>query len=346
MPADNLSAPLGSTKPASEASGPARSGRSGPVEGQRVRLPDFLVIGAPRSGTTTLHYSLGQHPEVFVSGNKETNFFLFENGGEPPGAMSAEEYRRQRARSITTLDDYAALFAGAGDEHRAVGEASPAYLMFPEVAERIARRLPEARLVAILRQPVDQALSLYTARSGGDLPAHGLAEAFVETLTSGATGWPDGGRDGRPIAEYGLYHQHLLPFFERFPPDRIKVTLFEDLQRDSGAFFADLFRFLDVDHDFRPDLSQRYNESGAPRSALLHRVLSGSPELKALLRRLLPHRAAYHLARLQHRLRGANLNRTQGLPPALRRDLTERFYADDIMALERLLGRDLGLWRE
>jgi len=310
-----------------------------------VRLPNFLVIGAPRSGTTTLHYSLGQHPEVFVSGNKETNFFLFEDSGEPPAGMSAEEYRRQRARSVTALDDYAELFAEASDEHRAIGEASPAYLMFPEVAERIRQRLPDARLVAILRQPVDQALSLYTARSGGDLPANGLAEAFIDTLASGATGWPGGQRDGRPIAEYGLYHRHLLPYFERFAPAQIKVVLFEDLQRDSAALFADLFRFLGVDDRFRPDLSHRYNESGTPRSAMLHQALSGSPQIKRLLRRILPHQTAYHLARLQHRLRGANLNRTPALPPALRRELTERFYADDIVALERLLGRDLTVWR-
>lgn len=310
-----------------------------------MRLPNFLVIGAPRSGTTTLHYCLGQHPEVFVSPNKETNFFLFAGSDAPPGGMSGIEYDRQRVRSVTTLDDYAALFAGATNEHRAIGEASPGYLMSPEVADRVRRRLPDARLVAIVRQPVEQALSLYAARSGGDLPGRGLPEAFVETLASGATGWPGRPRDGRPIAEYGLYHRHLSPFFERFAPERIKVVLFEDLEQHGAALFADLYRFLEVDDRFRPDLSQRYNQSGTPRSAILHRALSDSPRAKRLLRQILPHQAVYHLARLHHRLRGANLTRTPALPPTLRRELTERFYGDDIGALEQLLGRDLGVWR-
>lgn len=311
-----------------------------------MRLPDFLIIGAPRSGTTTLHYCLGQHPEVFVSPNKETNFFLFEGSDAPPSGMSGIEYDRQRPRSVTTLDEYAALFAGASDVHRAIGEASPSYLMFAEVAERIRRRLPDAKLIAILRQPVEQAFSLYMVRGGGSLPQHGLAEAFVEALASGATGWPGRPREGRPLAEYGLYHRHLSPFFERFAPERIKVVLFEDLERDSEALFADLFRFLEVDAGFRPDLSQRYNQSGMPRSGMLHRALSASPRVKRLLRQMLPHQAVDRVARLYHRLRTANLNRTQALPPTLRRELTERFYADDIRALERLLGRDLSIWRQ
>jgi hypothetical protein len=291
-----------------------------------------------------LHYSLGQHPEIFVSPNKEPSFFLFDGADLRPSGLSELEFETIKYRSARTLDEYAALFAGATAEHRAVGESSPSYLMSPEVAPRIKARLPDVRLVAILRQPVDQALSLYMVRRGGSVAGVGLAESFVEALTTERAA-SNGRRDGLAIIEYGLYHRYLAAYFELFDRHQIKVMLLEELQRDSGRFFTDLFGFLGVDDRFRPAL-QRYNETGAARSATLHRVLYGSHGLKRWVRSVLPPPAAYHLARLQHRLRHANLSRSQGLPPALRPELTARFYADDIGALEDLLGRDLSVWRQ
>jgi hypothetical protein len=318
--------------------------RTRELEPAHLRLPNFLVIGAPRSGTTMLHYTLGQHPQVFVSPNKETNFFLFDGSSARPSGLSEHEFEMVKARSVTTLEAYAALFAGATARHLAIGESSPTYLMSPEVAPRIKARLPEARLVAILRQPVDQALSLYMVQQGGSVAGAGLTEGFVDALITAGAG-SNGQGDGLAIAEYGLYHRHLAAFYALFDRRQIKVMLLEDMERDSGAFFAELFGFLGVDDGFRPEL-QRYNETGAARSLALHRVLYGSPTLKRWMRSVLPSSATYHLARLQHRLRNANLSRSQALPPSLRPELTARFYADDIGALEDLLGRDLSVWRQ
>jgi hypothetical protein len=308
-----------------------------------VRLPNFLVIGAPRCGTTMLHYALGEHPEVFVSPNKETNFFLFD--GRRPRGISERDLAAVAHRSAKTPDDYAAAFAGAKDSHKAIGESSPVYLMCPEVAPRIKARIPHARLVAILRQPVEQALSLYKVRLDGNLPGADLTEGFVDALSANQAG-PKDRRDGLAISEYGLYHRHLAAFFEHFERGQIKVLLLEDLARDSAASFADLFSFLKVDATFQPALSHRYNATGTARSTTLHRLLQRSHRLKRWARTVLPQPAAYHLARLQHRLRSANLGRSQSLPPTLRPELTEQFYADDIDALEGLLERDLSVWRE
>ena len=309
-----------------------------------MRLPNFLVIGAPRSGTTMLHYSLGQHPEIFVSPNKETNFFLFDGADARPSGLSEREFeihqaplRQLRSRSTRRCSPAPPIGTWRW-------KSSPTYLMSPEVAPRIKARVPEVKLVAILRQPVDQALSLYMVRQGGTVAGAGLTEGFVEALTTESAG-SNGARDGLAIVEYGLYHRYLAAFYQHFDRRQIKVALLEELQRDSGRFFAELFRFLGVDEGFRPEL-QRYNETGAARSATLHRLLYGNYRLKTWVRNNLPQSAAYRLARLQHRLRSANLSRTQGLPPALRPELTARFYAEDIGALEGLLGRDLSIWRQ
>jgi hypothetical protein len=291
-----------------------------------------------------LHYSLGQHPQVFVSPNKETNFFLFDGASARPSGLSEHEFEMVKARAVITLEEYAALFAGATARHLAIGESSPTYLMSPEVAPRIKARMPDVKLLAILRQPVDQALSLYMVQQGGSVAGAGLTEGFLEALAAGRSG-ANGRGDGLAIADYGLYHRHLAAFFAAFDRHQIKVTLLEDLERDSAAFFADLFCFLGVDDGFRPEL-QRYNETGAARSDALHRILYGSRKLKRWVRSVLPAPAAYHLARLQHRLRSANLSRSQALPPSLRPELTARFYAEDIGALEDLLGRDLSIWRQ
>jgi hypothetical protein len=301
---------------------------------QAMRLPNFLVIGAARSGTTTLHYSLGQHPEIFVSPIKETNFFLFDDRGELPTWVD-EATRRRTPR---TLQDYAALFEDAA-HHTAVGESSPSYLHGP-VARRIKARLPDVKLVAILRQPVEQALSFYATWHGGRTPTAEEIGEFVSALASDAPG-PDG---ALPLATHGLFHHHLAPFFEQFERHQIKVTLLDDLERDGAAYFRDLFRFLGVDDGFQLETVERYNGSGTARSATIHRLLSGAARVKGLARAVLPASALRRLARLQHGLRSANLQRSSPLSPELRRELTQRFYGEDIAALEKLLGRDLGVW--
>jgi hypothetical protein len=300
-----------------------------------VRRPSFLIIGAARSGTTTLHYSLGQHPEIFVSPIKETNFFLIdENGRFPPWV---DEPTRQRTPK--TLDEYTALFSHATERHRAIGESSPGYLHGP-VAPRIKAQLPDAKLIAILRQPVDQAFSVFTTWHGGSLSDGCVVDRFVDALGSSAPG-----RHGAlPLAIHGQYHRHLEPYFELFARGQIKVVLLDHLERDGAVLFGELFNFLGVDDGFRLDEIERYNQTGAAKSEAVHRVLSESAGLKQLARRLLPEAAIRRLSQWQHRVRNANLRRESILSPELRRELTERYYAADMEALGKLIRRDLSIW--
>ena len=315
---------------------PAAAGAPSVQEhGAASRLPNFLVIGAARSGTTTLHYHLGQHPEIFVSPIKETNFFLWDEAGEMP-AWVDDEVRRRTPR---TLEEYGLLFAQATDRHRAVGESSPSYLFGP-VAARIKARLPEARLIAILRQPVEQALSMFGTWHR-DLSTEQLVERLPEALASGEPG-PDG---ALPLKEHGQFHHHLAPFFAQFDRSQIKVVLFDDLTRNGPALFRDLFRFLGVDESFQLAEVQRYNSSGEAKNVVIDRALSMAQRLKGVARAVLPEAAVRGLINLQHRVRSANLEKTSALSPESRRELTERYYSQDIAALEQAIDRDLALWR-
>jgi len=304
-------------------------------QGAEARLPNFLVIGAARSGTTTLHYHLGQHPEVFVSPVKETNFFLRDEAGEMP-AWVLDDARRTTPK---TVEEYGLLFAQASERHRAVGESSPSYLFGP-VAARIKARLPEVRLIAILRQPVEQALSMIGTWHK-DLSTEQLVARLPDALASGEPG-PHG---ALPLKEHGRFHHHLAPFFAQFDRGQIKVVLFDDLTRNGPALFRDLFRFLGVDESFALEEVQRYNSSGQAKNAALHRALSVTQKLKGVARAMLPDGAVRRLIHLQHRVRNANLEKTSELTPEMRRTLTEKYYSQDIAALERAIDRDLTLWR-
>ena len=129
-----------------------------------IRLPDFVVIGAARCATTSLYEYLRQHPQVFMSPEKETDYFSLGDLPQdevPPGAS------RYRAR---TRAEYEAQFALAGDA-RAVGEASPTYLFYSRSADRMGRVIPDAKLICVLRDPVERAYSHWAlARRSGFEP--------------------------------------------------------------------------------------------------------------------------------------------------------------------------------
>src|SRR5206468_5150499 len=122
-----------------------------------LMLPNFIVIGAAKAGTTALYWYLAEHPAVFMSRVKETNYFAFGLDGEGRLLYGDPEVHRFPVRS---LSEYEHLFANAADA-AAVGEASPIYLECPQAAARIRTLLPGARIICSLRHPVDRAYSNY-----------------------------------------------------------------------------------------------------------------------------------------------------------------------------------------
>jgi len=120
-----------------------------------VMLPNFIMIGAAKAGTTALYWYLAEHPQVFMSPMKETNYFAY--GLDEQGHLLYGDPELHRFR-VQSWSEYEALFTGAGDA-AAIGEVSPIYLECPQAAARIRQRLPGARIVCGLREPVDRAYS-------------------------------------------------------------------------------------------------------------------------------------------------------------------------------------------
>lgn len=296
-------------------------------------LPNFLVIGAEKSGTTSLDDYLGQHPEIYMSPIKEPRFFALEghdlsfNG---PGDRTAAISRS----SVTELDRYQALFEGVSGE-KAVGETSPIYLYSPEAAERIRRHLPRAKVIAILRNPVDRAYSAYLQKVKEGREKLSFARALEEEETRLQNNWAPGWGYKR----IGFYLAQLRRYYELFGAEQIRVYLYEDLESDPRCVLRDVFRLLEVDDRFIPDTSRRYNVAAVPRSRVVFELV-GRPN--PVTSRLGPH-LPKPVGRAAARLRSWNLVRPPRLSAETRRDLVA-LYRPDILRLQDLIGRDLSGW--
>jgi len=311
------------------------------------RLPDFFLIGAPKCGTTSLHRYLGQHPGLYMSPIKEPHFFADEvrvRNFDP--TMKAKAVARATGlrswldgptrRSVSggpieTRADYISLFRDAGP-FRQAGESSTCYLWSPTAPRNIAEHVPHARILAVLRNPIDRAFSQY---------AHMLSFArtpitFREYVDSALESRSSVFSEIYPFLNFGLYGGQLARWLQYFPRERIHVALYDDFKRDPATFMRTIFRFLGVDAAFRPDFSRRYMEARVPRSANAGRMLR-IPGFVALARRM-PRKLRSALRPLVYRPR-----RAMQMEPKDRERLVE-WYRSDLYRLSRLLGQDFSGW--
>jgi len=192
--------------------------------------------------------------------------------------------------------------------------------------------------VVILRHPVDRAYSHYLMNRGrGCESAADLAEAIALADGRAARGW---GWDWQ-YAAAGHYHVQLARFYARFPREQIKVFLYEDLKDAPAAFFAELFTFLGVDPAFRPDLSVRHRKASLPKSYLLQDFVKEPSMAKKVLKRFIPPDAR---TRAKTLAAAWNAKAPERLDPALRRDLFDRYFAEDCRGLEAQIGRSVAPW--
>jgi len=282
------------------------------------RLPNMLIIGAAKAGTTALYRYLNEHPDIYMSAVKETNYF----------ACDGDDTKAWTERSVNnkfkfrTLDEYRQLFSEAG-EASVVGEASPLYLESPTAASRIHALLPEVRLIASLRDPADRAFSAYMMKVRHARETWRVDKAFD------------------PESHYvrvGFYYEKVKRYYDLFPSRQIKVVLFNDLRRAPLDVCKDLFGFLGVDEKFSPDMGQIHNVGAFPKNKLLN-VVFAKAKNNEILMRIMPD----WLVSAGGRLRRKNLGAKLVMEPELRARLVD-LYRDDVARLQDLIDRDLSSW--
>ena len=292
-----------------------------------MTMPNFLIIGAMKSGTTALYYYLEQHPEIYMSPVKEPNFF---SSQEPANV----------ADTVTHIGTYQHLFRGASGE-KAIGEASHSYLYEPGAAAEIRRYIPEAKLIAILRNPIERAYShfLHMVRSGTE-PLNDFAQALQEEVAG-----IHKERTGQDYIGRGLYYDQLERYFGTFPREQIRVYLYEDLSDAPIRTVQDAFRFLEVDDSFVPDVSLRRNVSGNPKYKALDGLLRRQSRIKHAAKVHLPARMRWRLSKAFDDLKTRNLVD----PPPLRSEVRRQLilvFREDILKVQELIHRDLSGWLE
>jgi len=314
-------------------SGALRSprGESQPLE----RRPDLFIVGAPKTGTTSLYEYLRGHPQVFMCPVKEPRYFAPDLAIESAGHDLV--YGRDEAR-------YLALFEDATTQKR-LGEASVRYIYSDQAPALIREFAPRPFVVVGLRDPVELIYALHNQSvSEGIEPLTDFEAALAaEPARLRGENLPaDMPALHLVYVERGKLAPRLKAWRETFGADRVHVFVFEDLVRDPQTVFRALLEFLEVDPDYRPPAFEAFNASQQPRSRLLRRLTDTRPAqflAWKVLPRLIGDAGAHRLARAVTKANRRASPRPE-MSSALRNRLRETFAAD-VADLSEMLGRNL-----
>jgi len=305
-------------------------------------MPSFFLVGAPKTGTTSLYHSLDQHPAVFMSPIKEPCFFAPEVAGLSPRARELYEAdaaplqafldgpkRVKRPHGIVLdWDQYLKLFENVGDE-TAVGEASVSYLGSIGAPRAIRARIPDARIVMMFRDPVDRLFSHFTAARAAGATNLSFVPWVLEQGAALRESPPSG-----PVW-VGRYHTHLRRYLDSFPERQVRVFLYDDYVRAPAAVLRDLLKFIGVDPDVPVDTQIRRNVTLVPRWPVLY--TGAARRVVRVIRSVVTERFA---ARARRCWRTEPRTR----PAADERARLVAVHEQGIRALETLIHRDLSSW--
>jgi hypothetical protein len=303
----------------------------------RAPRPDFLIIGAPKAGTTALHGALARHPEVFMSSPKEAKYFLCDDAPPPHWRGPGDKHSQQEW--IWRREEYDALFAQA-PAHSMRGESTPFYLWSRGAHRRIAEALPHVRLIAVVRDPIDRAYSNWMHLWCDGLERvpdfHTAFELESQRVHEGyAPFWR--------YRELGLYGQQLEHLFRYVDPDRVLVMRYRELIEDPAGAVDRACAFLGIAtgqvSEIPSDNARTYVEPGW-RTRTFGPVIRGGAWLGQFASPDVWRRAEPLLIR---RLRGSG-EAHRPLLSAEQRSALIDVFADDIALLTEVTGQDFSQW--
>ena len=288
--------------------------------------PNLFIVGPPRSGTTTLHDWLRQHPDIFMSSIKEPHFF---------SSIEFPDIEREVLRVTRNQQEYLSLFRD-GEGMAIRGESSSHYLADPASAERIHEAVPDAKIITILRDPVQRAFSHYLL-----FGRRGEQPAFNQVIRQCIERRPPYDNAAFNLVDMGLYHQQLQHYYQFFSPEQVLVVSFQKLQDQPADVLGEICDFLGVDGGAVNDIDtdRASNPYMQPSNRLFGKLLSSniltSFGLKIIPRPLLQ-KIRYGLL--------LKPGEKPELDAETRRLLTE-IYEPEVGRLEELLNRDFAsLW--
>ncbi len=294
-------------------------------------IPNFIVVGSARAGTSYLSRFLIQHPDIYLPPRGESHFFatpdfpfLFKGPGDE--GMNTEVIR--------TWDRYEMLFDEVKQE-RAIGESSGFYLYYPGTAARIFQARHTMKIIIMLRNPVERAFSSYTYL----LRENRETLSFVEALKAEPQRKQE---DYEPMwlyRELGLYYEQVKRYTDQFSKDQLKIILYDDFINDVQETMEDIFGFLGLYSNVPMDTSMLLSESGVPTSRKAFDFFAKPHFIKEVFKPFIPKNTR---KRLGHKVKTMFLEPID-MSSSTKKELIQ-YYRPDILKLQKLIGKDLGTW--
>ena len=302
-----------------------------------MSLPTFLIIGAAKAGTTSLFSYIAQHPSIFTPNVKEPRYFAIaeaeHKAWKGPDWMSGldqtsfvDEWRR-----------YEQLFDGS-DLYAAAGEASTLYLYDKNAPRRIAERLPEVKLVAVLRHPVDRAFSHFVMNWQAGVET---TTTFSEALSLEAERIEKGWSPTYHYATRGLYGEQLARYKQHFSDDQLLVLLYDDYSHNPVDTVKRAFRWIGV-APYDVDTSRRLNTaSRVPPNSAVEKLIGAADPLRRFLKSFLPGCA-------RQAIRKGVENAVYQKPTIEKEDAQrlQKYYDADLMQLQKLINANISHWQQ
>lgn len=288
-------------------------------------LPDFLVIGAPKSGTTAFHEYLRQHPEIFIPALKNPAFFIYEG-------LESSFWGKN---VINNIDTYHSLFQLKKNE-KAIGEVSPGYFPDHSAPARIYKYIPDVKLIVILRNPIERAFSQFYFNRQIGVERYSDFEKALETEMKIMQGLKH--EHNPKYIRTGFYNQQLTRYNNFFSDNQMLILLYDDFLNNPIKELQKSFKFIGVNSDFIPDISAKHNVTRIPKSIFLERIeklflnrFKKSPILSDTLNKVAVN------------IRKFNSGKLPQVPVNIKNRLIP-IFREDINLLQKRLNRDLNHW--
>lgn len=309
--------------------------------------PDFFIVGAAKAGTTSLYHYLASHPDVYMSPVKEPHHFATDINIENLREKVKKALKHQNTEKFITTgmhgtlhrayirdrELYLKLFSKA-EKGKLKGEASPSNLFSTTAAQEIFNFNPQAKIIIILRNPVERAYSHYLMDRRIGFTNGSFSEALLQDEKAAHKTW---GATSNYIS-LGMYFEQVKRYFAVFPSEQILVILLEDLKRDPAKMMKEIFRFLSINENYQPDFSTKHNEAIIPRNAIMNRLLNISFLREFLSSKLKNSPVKKSIKKLFFTSPSEEKKDVETL------EKLKTIYKPDIEKLSVLLNRDLSEW--
>ncbi len=307
--------------------------------------PNFFIVGAAKSGTTSLYNYLDQHPDVYMSPIKEPHYFSKDiklqdfnkeyrehNTFDIIKYLAKNKLEKKHIAYINDLDSYLQLFREQRNE-KCIGEMSSGYLYSKEAAQRIYDFNPHSKIIVILRNPIERTFSHWLmGLQIGLVKNQNFLDAVMQDYALEKKGWGI----SYTYIELGLYFEQIKRYYDIFPSNNIKIFLFDDLQENAKKVSAELFAFLDINLFESIDYNKKYNVTKLPKNAFIKNLIHN--KFLKLLTSPIPTSAKNILKN--------TLYSQKPIPKLTKYDRESLipFFKEDIKKLEYLINRNLTNW--